>query len=250
MRSLWIFLFLLIAGCDPQETKEERTSVDPVPAPTTTATDGAAIQFPQIDDNITNDTLLIQTTFDLGDGTFLMVASHSQTEERLDAGDRNAGLRLYHYKLEEGTPVILATSTPALDSWTMFPTFFKDPLQPEGYIILANFGARDSWGQKVIRFNKDGLEDLGFLKIALVERVKEEAEEQVRQRNIAPHTVILPEANGWSINFSAAEVMLFDDLRGGTDVIMPGSAVSYHWEPTKGITLIVNGEERLEEKAS
>jgi hypothetical protein len=248
MRSLWIVALLLIASCDPQERKEERTSIEPAPAPSTAVTDGDAIQFPQIDDNITNDTLLIQTTFDLGDGTFLMVASHSQTEERLDAGDRNAGLRLYHYKLDSGSPVILATSSSAHDSWTMFPTFFKDP-RGKGYILLCNFGERDSWGQKVIRFDQGGFTDMGFINAAMIER-NEDEDDGMTLRSIAPSTKVTWHTDEIRFTFEGDELLLFDDLRGNIDLPIEAKRVSYRWDQRAGMRLFIDGEERREDEPS
>lgn len=242
MRSAVFVLAIAMMACNGEDRSEEKSGKQTIPQPSPSA-DGSPIAFPQVDDNVRHDTLLIQTTFDLGDGTFMMVASHSDTEQRLDQGDRNAGLRLYHYRIaKDSLPEILAASSTAHDSWTMFPTFFRDPAG-NAHIILANFGARDSWGQKVIRFDRNGFQDLGFLKVAKVERT----EEEIRQRNIAPHSSMIAEQSGWTIQFDVEELMLFDDLRGGTDVILPGGKVNYRWDADRGLVLVVDGEERHEE---
>jgi hypothetical protein len=223
----------------------------PEPEPevlTATPTAGNSISFPQVDDNIVHDTLMIQTTFDLRDGSFLMIASHVQDDERQAAGDRSAGLRLHHYRLEaDGSPRILASSPPAHDSWTMFPTFFRDPHDERGYILLANFGERYSWGQKMMRFNERGFQTLGFLNVAAVEQVVDEDEVTTRLLNIAPQTRITEEGDGLAVAFLVEEIMLFDDLRGGLEQTLAGGRVRYRWNERDGLVLIVDGEDRHEQ---
>src|SRR5688500_17855051 len=131
---------LLLFSCAGKSDREESPKDIDVPLVEAPSSSSSPIEFTQIDDNVKHDTLLIQTTFDLKDGTFLMVASHSLAEERLDEGDREAGLRLYHYRLQlDSTAEIISRSSSASDSWTMFPTFFNDPINEGSQIILANF---------------------------------------------------------------------------------------------------------------
>src|SRR6188474_799733 len=99
---------LLAMGCDGGTAKSEST----VKVSDTT---GIPIAYAQLEDNVKHDMLLIQTTFDLGDGTFVMVAGNVQ--------ETFEGIRLYRYRLlQDSTPEILAYSSPGYDSWTMLPT--------------------------------------------------------------------------------------------------------------------------------
>ncbi len=256
MRSTLIhglILISLVACADKPHTENAPEVV--IAADTTSLGDtgraGAPIPFPQVDDNISHDTLLIQTTFELGDGTYIMVASNNKAEEMLDAGDRNAGLRLYHYRLKkDGSAEILATSTSASDSWTIFPTFFEDPINNGSQIILANFGDRNSWGQKGIRFDDRGFHDLGFLNVAAIERVVLDAEVDTKLLNIAPHTRISSEGNDLVFRFLAEEILLYDDLRGGLDQTMAGDRVNYRWNANDGMVLYIDGEARRDQESS
>ena len=238
-------------GCtdetDPERTEDrteltiERPDRDP----------SLPIAFEQIDDNVKHDTLLIQTTFDLKDGTFLMVASHKLSEEKLNEGDREAGLRLYHYRAKpDSTYEILARSASANDSWTMFPTFFADPIEEGSYIILANFGERNSWGQKVIRFGDQGFTDLGYLNLAKIERQGEGEEMELKHRNIAPETRVTREGDQLVFSFALNELILFDDLRGVLDQPIEAGRVQYRWSEAEGMVLYIDGEARREEQPS
>jgi hypothetical protein len=154
------WVLLLAAGCaapdaPTPDSRADRDMAKPFP-------------FPAIDDNIVHDTLLIQTTLDLGDSTYLMVASNvTETFE---------GLRLYRYRFTVDSLVeMMAISPPAYDSWTMLPTCFPiDTLYPsDGLWVLANFGERESWGQKVLLLDWEFM-DAGFMHVALPERLMED----------------------------------------------------------------------------
>ena len=137
-----------ISSADPQEPWE-RLELELVP------------------DNVRHDTLLIQVTFALPGGEFLMVASN--VKETFE------GLRLYRYEaLPDSSARVLAVSPPAYDSWTMLPTVFRSPTDPSTLLVLANFGERQSWGQKVLRLDDGGFTDLGFLDVALPVWIQEE----------------------------------------------------------------------------
>jgi hypothetical protein len=242
-------LILLIAACAEKPHPEAEPEVVVAPAPV--APGVGPLAFPPVDDNISHDTLLIQTTFDLRDGTYIMVASHMQVEERLDAGDRDAGVRLYHYRLNEhGAPDILAVSSSAGDSWTMFPTFFNDPVRSDAMIILANLGERSSWGQKVIRFDANGFQDLGFLDLAAIERVVHEDEVDTKLLKIAPHTRVTAEENDLIFKFTSDEVHLYDDQRGTLDQAIAGDRITYRWKAADGMVLHVDGEARPKQEPS
>jgi hypothetical protein len=243
IRHLFALLALLLFSCSGEPRPDKEQDVPRVPAE---ASLHLPLDVPQVEDNLAHDSLVIQTTFALEDGSFIMVASHAQTEERLDAGDRNAGLRLYRYRLmADGKAEVMAASSSAHDSWTMFPTFFRDPHRPDARLILANFGARDSWGQRVLRMTPQGFEDIGFMQVAALERVAGDEGEELRARNVASYARVTVDADGWRIRFGTPELILFDDLRGGTDVPMAGTRVHYRWSPGSGLVLYVDDEARL-----
>ena len=211
----------LLLACQAPKADEGTTEDLPGQAP---------LELAQLEDNVRHDTLLIQTCFDLRDGTFLMVASH------LD--DTFDGLRLYRYRaLPDSSADVLHASPPAYDSWTMFPTFFPDPRDGEGWIILANLGEKESWGQKVLHLDDRGFADLGFLDVALTEAM---ADGQ-RMGNLARHTRIEADGDALLFRFHAEVVHLYDDLRGGLDADLPGRDVSYRWSPDSGMVLWVKG---------
>lgn len=253
MRTLTVLIAIssLLLGCSEKaERKETPEGTEPpkleVPSPAS-----SPITFEQIEDNVKHDTLLIQTTFDLTDGTYLMVASHTLAEERLDEGDRSAGLRLYHYRvLPDSTADIIARSSSARDSWTMFPTFFKDPSEDGSYIVLANFGDRSSWGQKVIRFNAQGFADLGFLNVAAIERTRDGDEEVMKLLNIAPHTRISSEGNELVFTFEVEDLLLYDDLRGVLQQPIDADRIAYRWSEAEGMRLFIDQQIRVDEQPS
>jgi hypothetical protein len=69
----------------------------------------------------------------------------------------------------------------------MLPTFFEDPRASSGHIILANFGERESWGQKVLSLN-EGFTDLGFLDVAYPEHMQEDDTSYCRHNPKPPLT--------------------------------------------------------------
>ncbi|HRD53558.1 MAG TPA: hypothetical protein PKY96_13000 [Flavobacteriales bacterium] len=196
----------------------------------------APIQFQSVEDNLAHDTLLIQATFNLGDGSFVMVASNVE--------DTWEGLRLYRYRPHpDSTADMMAISVPAYDSWTMLPTFFgKDSTRTGDLWVLANFGERESWGQKLFRL-RDGFEDLGFIDAAAIERVEEEGGMLLKRRNIAPHARLEFVGDSAWIRFACDSVYLYDDQRGGYDYVIAASSVKYLSAP-EGLSLWVNGEKR------
>jgi len=212
----------------------------PPPAPTPVPKaqiPGGVVPFPVIEDNIQHDTLLVQVTFDLGAGNYLMVASHVE--------ETHEGLRLYRYRLEgrEQVPIIQASSSPGYDSWTLLPTYFEHPIQDSAYILLANMGERNSWGQKVLSMN-DRFSDLGFLDVALPERITEGDSAYIRLRNIGPETRCTLEGEGLAFQFVCDSLYLYDDLRGNMDIVVPANWVRYTWDPQQGMVLWYQGEAR------
>jgi len=151
------------------------------------------------------------------------------------------GLRLYHYSFaEDGLPLILSYSAPAYDSWMLLPTFFEHP--SGGYVILAEFGSTQSWGQKVFNFNHEGFRDLGFLDVAVNEiRTIEELDSTfVAKASIAPAVRIDFQGDTLSsITFNTDSVFVYDDLHGHLDTLYLGRDVAYHMREGK-LELVVN----------
>lgn len=208
--------WLLVAGCTtgPQTNNEQPPTKDA--ARDTSHWHGPdalePISFPQIADNIRHDTLAIQTTFDLGDGTFVMVASN--VEENFE------GLRLYRYELlPDSNASVIAASAPAYDSWTMFPTFFGKSGDSTSFIVLANFGEKQSWGQKVMLLDKSGFSDMGFLEAARPVRVTESDTAYLKRESIAPY-IRWTHADLSAFEFAGDSVYIYDDGKGGQDYVI------------------------------
>ena len=156
---------LLIVGCtSPAPTDGYQPNADK-PARDTSHWHGPdaleQIHFPQVANNIQHDTLAIQTTFDLDNNTFVMVAANVEEPE-----EQKKGLRLYRYRaMPDSSAAIVSVSPPAYDSWTMLPTFFA--IGPKTWIVLANFGEKESWGQLVLRLDSSGFAWVGFFEVVL-----------------------------------------------------------------------------------
>lgn len=215
-----------------------KPSTDRTVQSTEPTTGHAPFVFAQVDDNIRHDTLLIQTTFDLGDSTYIMVASN--VEETFE------GLRLYRYRFfgPDSAFEMMAVSTPAYDSWTMLPTFFgTDSTDTHALWVLANFGEKESWGQKLLWLDRD-FTDMGFLEVALPERVMEDDTLRLKRRNIGPFTRVEERQNSTYFRFACDSVFLYDDQAGSVDQVLPSSAVHYTFHRDGGLVLWINGEAR------
>ncbi len=214
---------LLHAGCAERQVKDEITGLPP-------------LDIPLEADNVRHDTLLIQATFSLGDGTWLMVASNrSETFE---------GLRLYRYRANpDSSAQVLAVSPPGYDSWTMLPTFFA----PEGSAtkwMLANFGERESWGQKLIKLDSS-FHDLGFLDAAAAQWVEEDGKRVRKRRNIAPFARLELMGDSIWIRFACDSVYLYDDHAGHFDTTLPAKRLRYLHTAQEGLSLWLDDEKRL-----
>ncbi len=177
--------------------------------------------FDQFDQNVWHDTLLVQTSFVLGDGSQLMVASHVE--------DTFEGLRLYRYTLRPDSSVqILAVSSPAYDSWTLLPTFFPlDHTAPEGALwVMANTGEKESWGQKLMLLDS-AFHDIGFLDMALPERVTEEDTMRLKRSSIAPFLRLTQQGDTAFWRFACDSVYLYDDQQGQRDRILEAHRVMF-----------------------
>ena len=191
----------------------EGSSSVPLSADPTVAVRGAAPhEFAQVEDNLQHDTLLIQTTFDLGDSTYIMVASN--VEETFD------GLRLYRYRF-----------------------FGTDSTDTHALWVLANFGEKESWGQKLLWLDWD-FTDMGFLEVALPERVMEDDTLRLKRRNIGPFTRVEERKDSTYFRFACDSVFLYDDQAGQVDQVLPSSAVHFTFHRDGGLVLWINGEAR------
>lgn len=228
-----LLLGAVLVSCGTRGTQEESQPSEaesPVPG-------SRAFRYRAVEDNVRHDTLLIQTTFDLGDGSFVMVASHR--DEKFE------GLRLYRYRPKaDSSAEVIAISSPAYDSWTMLPSFFgSDSTQTSDLRVLANFGERESWGQKLIRLDGGGFHDLGFIDAAIPERVVEDGLAVLKRRPIAPHARLEFVGDSTWIRFACDSVFLYDDQRGGYDLVLPAAKVKYLSAP-EGLSLWVNEVKR------
>lgn len=199
--------------------------------------------FEAIEDNIAHDTLLIQTTFDLGDSTFVMVAQNVE--------DTFEGLRLYRYRfLPDSSVEMMAISSPAYDSWTMLPTFFPlDTAYPDdANWVLANFGERESWGQKAMLLDWEFM-DVGFMDVALPERIVEDDTVRLKRRNVAPYMRYSESGDTAVWLFACDSVYLYDDQEGQMDQVIHARRLRYTFEANEGLALWVDGRKRLLKKS-
>lgn len=224
---------LLLAACDAGGPKESSASV---------VHGEKAVAFGVVDDNIRHDTLLIQTTYDMGDSTYVMVASH--VEPRFE------GIRLYRYTLlPDSNARILSYSNGAYDSWTMLPTFFRIPDPPGTYLVLANFGERESWGQKLIYMDST-FTDLGFIDVAFPEQITEADTAFLKRTNIAPFARLALHNDTAVFTFDCDSLFLYDDMAGQNDLIVPAHTIRYTYHPDMGLELWRDGKRRAVKQPS
>ena len=225
---------VLLPGCSSPRAEKEPS------APTAWEHGEAPIAYPAISDNVQHDTLLIQTTFDLGDSTYVMVAGN--VEETFE------GIRLFRYQLlPDSTARILSYSTPGYDSWTMLPKFFKLPGVPRRHAILANFGERESWGQKLLLMDS-AFSDLGFLDVALPNRVIEDDSLRLKRGDIGQLARLALHADTMVITFACDSVYLYDDQMGNLDRVVASPLIRYTYHDSTGLLLWYNGERRAVKK--
>lgn len=200
------------------------------------------VEFAVLDDNIRHDTLLIQTTFDIRDSTFVMVAGNVQ--------ETFEGIRLYRYRLlADSAAEVMAYSTPGYDSWTMLPTFFAYPNPPGTYLILANFGERESWGQKLI-FMDWAFTDLGFMDVAYPERIVEGDSTYLKRTNAGPYGRFAMNVDTLVFTFECDSLFLYDDMAGNYDLMVPAHSIRYTFHPVTGLELWRNGKRRAVKQPS
>lgn len=231
MRPWTIVLWLAAASCGPGDRSvsgDQRVVAGRPP-----------LELPIVADNLKHDTLLIQVTLGLPDSTYLMVAGH--VEETFD------GLRLQRYRFRSDSSLeVMATSSPAYDSWTMLPTCFAiDTARPADALwVLANFGEKESWGQKVMLLDRSFM-DAGFMEVALPERVSEDDTVRLKRRNVAPFMRYNELADTAVWLFACDSVYLYDDQAGQLDQVVHASRLRYTFEANEGLALWVDGRKRL-----
>lgn len=183
------------------------------------------LELPILPDNVRHDTLLVHTTYDLGEGRFLMAAQHNDYNRE--------GIRLYLYRPEpDSSAAIIAWSKPGYDSETMLPTFFTTGNRADGLVIIANMGERQSWGQEAFWLKDDGIRSLGFLNVAVREwRTLDDSTYQFRS-SIAPRTEVRGQDGTFEFSFTGDSLQLYDDLQGRMELMMPASMVRYRYEGT------------------
>lgn len=237
MKSIPLVLVavLFLTACGPEEKQEDQR--------TPTVQHGEKpVPFTALDDNIRHDTLLIQTTFDMGDGTFVMVAGN--VEPKFE------GIRLYRYQLlPDSNAQVLSHSNGAYDSWTMLPTFFSIPNPPGTHLILANFGERESWGQKLM-FMDSTFTDLGFLDVAYPEHITEGDSAYVKRTNIGPYGRLALHGDTAVFTFECDSLFLYDDMAGHNDLMVPAHSIRYTYHPETGLELWQNGQRRAVKQPS
>lgn len=225
--ALWCFGLL---GCRPAEETRQGNTV--TPSIILRGAADAPIPFPIVDDNVKHDTLLVQVTLDMGDGTYMMVASN--IEETFE------GLRLYRYRANaDSSADVLAISSAAYDSWTMLPTCFGTS-DSSRFWVLANFGEKQSWGQKLMQLDT-AFHDIGFLEVTLPTRTIETDTAYLKRENIAPFTRVNSSADTTVFTFVCDSVHLYDDLQGNNDLIVPASALRYTFHTSEGLVLWLHG---------
>ena len=229
-----------ITSCGSPDPKDPSTAETTGQRPVTPGS--APLVFRQFDQNIHHDTLLVQTSFDLGDSSYIMVASN--VEESFE------GLRLYRYRFKPDSAVeMMAISSPAYDSWTMLPTFFPldSAFKTDVMWVLANFGEKESWGQKVMLLDWDFM-DVGFMDVALPERVMEDDTLRLKRRNVAPNIHYLEQGDTAVWLFACDSVYLYDDQAGKLDQVIAAERLRYTFHRDEGLALWVDGKKRLVKK--
>jgi hypothetical protein len=160
------------------------------------------------------------------------------------------GVRLYRYTLlPDSNAQILAYSTGAYDSWTMLPTFFPIPDPAGRHLIMANFGERESWGQKLL-FMDSTFTDIGFIDVAYPERITEGDTAFMKRTNIAPYGRLALHNDTAVFTFECDSLFLYDDMAGHNDLIVPASSIRYTYHPDTGLELWRDGQRRAVKQPS
>jgi hypothetical protein len=112
-------------------------------------------------------------------------------------------------------------------------------------VILANFGEKEAWGQKVFWLKGHEFRDLGWLDVAHREWKTRDDSTVQRRTNIAPYArVQRPATTEFKITFTGDSLQLFDDLEGNQGTDVPTARVAYRYDGGH-MVLLVDGKERL-----
>ena len=226
-------IVLLAIGCGGGEEGSTATTTGPGPDTSSTLPAWKVLDLPILPDNVRHDTLLVHTTYDLGEGFFLMAAQNNNYNKE--------GIRLYLYRPNaDSSAEILAWSKPGYDSETMLPTFFTDGNKADGLVIIANMGERQSWGQEAFWLKDQRIQSLGFIDLAVREwKTVDDSTYQFRT-SIAPRTSVRGANGVFEFSFTGDSLQLYDDLQGHSEVMLPASAMRYRYDG--GWTLWINGK--------
>lgn len=244
--NLIVLAALAMASCSSsgERSADEAaldTALTPIPiAPLAHATAFHLLDLPNLEDNIRNDTLLIYTIHELGDGTFILAGKNVE--------DNREGLRLIQYHPRpDSSAEVLAVSKPAYDSQVMLPTYFASDDTADGTIILANYGGVESWGQNVFWLKDHQFTNLGWLDIAEHGWKTRFDSLQQWRTNIGPKTAVSGADGQFEFAFTTDSLQLFDDLQGGIEVVLPSNRVKYRYDGDE-MVLIVDGKPRYRKK--
>lgn len=240
MRPLtpWIAV-VLASACSTPPAQETKTQTAASPAADTAK--GVVKEYhltdlPDQEVNVQNDTLLVYTTHALGNGEFVMAARNVE--------ETREGLRLVLYRPRpDSSAEVLAVSKPAYDSQVMLPTFFSTGDTADGIVILANYGALESWGQNAFWLKDGRFKELGWLDVTRREwKTRLDSLQQWRTA-MAPFTKVTGHGGQFEFRFTTDSVQLFDDLRGHREVMLPAGHVMYRYDGSS-MQLVVDGEAR------
>ncbi|MDX9752018.1 MAG: hypothetical protein RBT71_13140, partial [Flavobacteriales bacterium] len=105
------------------------------------------------------------------------------------------------------------------------------------------FGERESWGQKVMWYD-GGFHDRGFMHLALEEWTAPPDSVRRKRTNVAPHMRMHARGDTTEFTFACDSLYMYDDARGGYDLVVPAGDVRYTLHPDKGLVLWLRGEPR------
>lgn len=234
-------LLLLVATAACNSTPDPGHALPPAPGNEAIVVQGmkhyAPLDLPDLDDNVHGDTLLVLTTHQIAADRFIMAARNKE--------ETREGLRLYLYEPRpDSSADVLAVSAPAYDSEVMSPTFFSTGDSADGIVVLANFGGKESWGQKVFWLKGQTFNDLGWLDVAHREWRTVDGQTEQRRTNIAPYTTVSGKDGRFLFTFTGDSLLLYDDLEGQLERTFSPSSVAYRHDGGQ-MTLMVDGKPRL-----
>jgi hypothetical protein len=239
MRIQTALLLVATAACNsnPDHGSKEPASLGIDTMPMQGLKHFALLDLPNLEDNVRGDSLLVYTTHRIAANRFVMAARNKE--------ETREGLRLYLYEPRpDSTADVLTVSAPAYDSEVMLPTFFSTGDSADGIVVLANFGGKESWGQKAFWLKGPAFIDLGWIDVAHREWRTVDGQTEQRRTNIAPYTQVSGQDGRFFFTFTGDSLQLYDDLEGQMERMFPASSVAYRHEGGH-MTLLVDGKPRL-----